>query len=309
MTDYQRAVARSMAQFTQSGDVTLSNEAFTSAVLKSAITTIPLKPRLQKNPLLSQEAERLATKAAKFGKTKCAEAVRARRPLRRQLQRDEDRIWRERVSEMEEAVKCGNTKKLYSLLRIYNGKATRASDCLTSRDGRTLLVNNECLERWRGHFQKLLNRPHPTFLELPLVQKDTYPAMIEPPTLSEITTSISKLKSGKAAGDDDFYPELIKCLPPSALQKLQKLLQQYWEAEKIPDEWRNAIVEPLHKTGSVTDPENYRGISLLPVVYKVLERIIADRLRTYRVHYTRAASRLQARALHSGPDLRHQMND
>ncbi|MFH4982035.1 hypothetical protein AB6A40_008744 [Gnathostoma spinigerum] len=224
MTDYRRAVARSMAQFTRSGDVTLSNETFTSAVLKSARTTIPLKPRLQKKPLLSQQAERFATKAAKFGKTKCAEAVRARRALCRQLQRDEERIWRERVSQTEEAVKCGNTKKSYSLLRICSGKATCAPDCLTSKDDRTLLVIDECLERWRGHFQKLLNRPHPTFPELSLVQKDTYSAITEPPTLSEITTSISKLKSGKPAGGDDVYPDLIKCLPPSALQKLQKLL-------------------------------------------------------------------------------------
>ncbi|MFH4985124.1 hypothetical protein AB6A40_011833, partial [Gnathostoma spinigerum] len=114
--------------------------------------------------------------------------------------------------------------------------ATRAPDCLTSEDGCTLLANNECLERWRGHFQKLLNRPHPTFPELPLMQKDTYPAMTEPRALPEITTSISKLKSGKAAGDDEVYPDLIRCLPPSALHKLQKLLQQYWETEKIPDE-------------------------------------------------------------------------
>ncbi|MFH4984755.1 hypothetical protein AB6A40_011464, partial [Gnathostoma spinigerum] len=282
MTDYRRAIARSMAQFTRSRDVTLSNETFTSAVLKSARTTIPLKPKLQRKPLLSHEAERLATEAAKFGKTKCAEAVRARRALRRQLQRDKEKIWRERVSEMEEAVKCGNTKKLYSLLRIYSGKATRTPDCLTSKDGRTLLVNDECLERWKGHFQKLLNRPHPSLPQLPVVQKGTYPAMTEPPGVSEIATSISKLKNGKAAGDDDVYPDLIECLPPSALQKLQNLLQQYWEIEKIPDEWRNAIVVPLNKKGSVTDPEDYRGIFLLPVVYKVLERIIADRLRTHR---------------------------
>ncbi|MFH4977159.1 hypothetical protein AB6A40_003868 [Gnathostoma spinigerum] len=167
---------------------------------------------------------------------------------------------------MEDAVKCGDTKKFYSLLRIYSGKATRAPDCLTSNDGSTLLVNDECLERWRGHFQKLLNRAHPAFPELPLGQKDTYPAMTEPPTLSEIATSIWKLKSGKAAGDDDVYPDLIKCLPPSAPQKLQKLLQQYWETEKVSDECRNAIVVPLHKEGSVIDPENYRGISLLAVV-------------------------------------------
>ncbi|MFH4975826.1 hypothetical protein AB6A40_002535 [Gnathostoma spinigerum] len=76
MTDYLRAVARTRAQFTRSGDVTLSNETFTSAVPKSARTTISLKSKQQKKPVLSQEAERLAKKAAQLGGTKCAEAAR-----------------------------------------------------------------------------------------------------------------------------------------------------------------------------------------------------------------------------------------
>ncbi|MFH4975830.1 hypothetical protein AB6A40_002539 [Gnathostoma spinigerum] len=104
--------------------------------------------------------------------------------------------------------------------------------------------------------------------------------MTEPQSVSKTTASISKLKNGKPAGDEDVFPDLVKCLPPSALQTLQKLLQLYWETKKIRDECRNSIVLQLHKKSSVTEPENYCGASLLTVVCKVLERIIAYRLRT-----------------------------
>ena len=42
----------------------------------------------------------------------------------------------------------------------------------------------------------------------------------------------------------------------------------------IPAEWKKAMVTPLHKSGAKDDPQNYRPISVLPAVSKVLERLI-----------------------------------
>ena len=40
----------------------------------------------------------------------------------------------------------------------------------------------------------------------------------------------------------------------------------------VPDEWKHALVTPVHKAGSKSDPSNYRPISVLPVFSKILER-------------------------------------
>ena len=40
----------------------------------------------------------------------------------------------------------------------------------------------------------------------------------------------------------------------------------------VPDEWKHALVTPLHKAGSKSDPSNYRPISVLTVFSKILER-------------------------------------
>ncbi|KAK6736463.1 hypothetical protein RB195_019257 [Necator americanus] len=90
------------------------------------------------------------------------------------------------------------------------------------------------------------------------------------------------MKNGKSGGDDGFSAELLKYLPPSRIREMTKIIRSIWIDERIPDSWRHAIIIPLTKKLSVMDPRNYRGISLLRVMYKVLERIILDRLTRHR---------------------------
>ena len=43
-----------------------------------------------------------------------------------------------------------------------------------------------------------------------------------------------------------------------------------------PDECKIAKLQPLYKKGKKTDPKNYRPTSLLPVISKILEKVILD---------------------------------
>ena len=47
---------------------------------------------------------------------------------------------------------------------------------------------------------------------------------------------------------------------------------------EIPQDWKCALIHPLHKKGDKTNPDNYRGISLLPVTYKILSKALLNRL-------------------------------
>lgn len=161
LQDYQQTVICRTSELTNSGRETPNFEIITKAVLMSAKETIPELPSTNKKPFLSLEAEHLAAKVGKLRRVKGTEANRAKRALRRQLRKDDEQLWTERASELEDAMKAGNTKKTFALLRFYSGKTKRAPDCLKAENEDKLLVNEKCLQRWREHFDKLLNRPPP----------------------------------------------------------------------------------------------------------------------------------------------------
>jgi len=50
--------------------------------------------------------------------------------------------------------------------------------------------------------------------------------------------------------------------------------------EELPGEWKSIIVS-IYKRGDKTDCSNYRGISLLPTTYNILNSILLSRLTQY----------------------------
>ena len=49
----------------------------------------------------------------------------------------------------------------------------------------------------------------------------------------------------------------------------------------FPNAWKRARVSPIFKEGRRTDPNNYRPISVLPVVSKLIERVVFNQLYEY----------------------------
>ncbi|KAF2366742.1 Reverse transcriptase domain [Trinorchestia longiramus] len=47
------------------------------------------------------------------------------------------------------------------------------------------------------------------------------------------------------------------------------------------DQWKHSIIKPLHKAGDINTASNYRPISLLPVLFKILEKVISNQLSTH----------------------------
>ena len=48
-----------------------------------------------------------------------------------------------------------------------------------------------------------------------------------------------------------------------------------------PSQWKHPIVIPTFKSGNIEDITNFRPISLLPILSKILEKIVANQLSTY----------------------------
>ena len=102
---------------------------------------------------------------------------------------------------------------------------------------------------------------------------------MSPQPLVETVKTIDQLKSSKAAGVDGIPPEIWKHEGPTMQGKLHELLVCCREQGKLPQDLSDAVIVTLYKNkGEKSDGGNYRGITLLSIAYKVLARLLLNRL-------------------------------
>ena len=82
------------------------------------------------------------------------------------------------------------------------------------------------------------------------------------------------LDVNKSTGHDGISPRMLKEAGYSIVPSLTKLINFSLLESKFPDSWKKANVIPIHKKGDKDDTNNYRPISILPVVSKLAERIV-----------------------------------
>lgn len=110
------------------------------------------------------------------------------------------------------------------------------------------------------------------------IYASTLKRLNDSPTKEEIRKALSHIKNNKSPGNDSITGEMLKAGSEETVEMLHNLLNRVWQEKKIPQEWKEAVIIPIHKKGSKSQCQNYRGISLLSVPSKVLTRIIYERL-------------------------------
>ena len=100
-------------------------------------------------------------------------------------------------------------------------------------------------------------------------------------TVAETRKALKELKPRKATGLDGIPSRLLKDAANVLAGPLTEIFNMTVGQGKIPKEGKKAKVIPVHKSGPRDDPENHRPISILPVVSKVLERLIHGQLSAY----------------------------
>ena len=93
-----------------------------------------------------------------------------------------------------------------------------------------------------------------------------------------VCSLLDKLCKSKATGLDKISARLLRCCPDLLSESLTVIFNCSINTGIFPDEWKCSKVIPLFKHGERGDLNNYRPISIIPVVAKVFERIIFDQI-------------------------------
>ena len=167
-------------------------------------------------------------------------------------------------------------KRGYDTTRPLSGRKTVLNKPVKDKNGVVLTRTDNQLNRWKEHFQEVLNRPAPEnppdLTEGPLLEIRTGQI-----TMAEIKISLKSLKNGKAAGCDNIPSEAWKEGGMVLAKVHNSLLNKICNEEDIPQDWKVGLLVKLPKKGDLCLCKNWRGIMRLTVASKVLCKIILER--------------------------------
>ena len=100
-------------------------------------------------------------------------------------------------------------------------------------------------------------------------------------TKQNVLRHLLGLNSNKAPGHDDIPARLLKDASYVLAEPLTNIINKSLTESVVPDSLKIAKVIPLFKTGSLNSFDNYRPISVLPTISKIMERVVYDQLTEY----------------------------
>ena len=103
--------------------------------------------------------------------------------------------------------------------------------------------------------------------------------MFQPVSINDVKQDVKDLKIIKSVGRDTPTNILKEC--SFTFSVLATWINKSFEKGAYPDSLKEAIVTPSFKKGDLLDKENYRPVSILPLLSKIFEKLIYKQLSNY----------------------------
>ena len=94
-----------------------------------------------------------------------------------------------------------------------------------------------------------------------------------PVSIQQVTNHLRKLKRNKAVGLDNIPPGYLKDVAYVITKPLTRVINLSLNTGVVPNDFKLEGVIPIFKSGSANNTDNYRPISVLPILSKILEKM------------------------------------
>jgi hypothetical protein len=152
--------------------------------------------------------------------------------------------------------------------------------------GKKDIINKISTEAYFDHFKKLMhnmdsvNNSNVDIQNMNINSNNIW--LNEPISVDEVEDAIRKLKNNKSCGSDMILNEFIKNSCLQLITVYVKLFNVVLDTGVIPSSWTEGIIIPIFKNkGEITDPDNYRGITLLSCLGKLFTSILNVRINSF----------------------------
>ena len=210
------------------------------------------------------------------------------RKLNNELRRETDRArevwWEEQCAELGELDKKGKMDLLYNKVKFLAGIKRHGGGKnrgIKDEEGRLITESEEIKSRWGRYVMELYDADgRPVDSELEQEEDCTVDEDSRGPDIlkEEVIRALKDMKLNKAEGVDGISAEMWKAIGDAGERYLIELSQEMYKVGTWPKEFAKTIMIPIAKKSNATDCGDYRTISLIPHVSKIMLKILQKRI-------------------------------
>ena len=238
--------------------------------------------------------------------TEIADAIKSRDSAKKHKNEDQFKFWRQKVKLLSKRAKKSfysrsinenkrNPRSLWRNLKELSGKSDQVyqTNYINDDDGNPIEDPLTTAETFNTFFTNIfktvsnppnsLNNESRDLINRFVSSKTENQNAFQLPFVAEefILRQLQLLDESKSTGLDGIGPRILKMSHTIIAKPLTKVLNLSIKSSKFPERFKNAKVTPIHKKGSKSDKNNYRPISILPIISKLLERHVANSVKQF----------------------------
>jgi len=194
----------------------------------------------------------------------------------------------------------GDSSKLWKHLNQLTPKETKSTPTILKEGNTSLTSAADICESLNNYFSTIVQQYLPVSTHAPDFSQlkdftnsklsDDAVLTIPPINCNYVLKSLAELDPHKSTGLDGLSSKILKLSAPVIANPLTSIFNRSISTGNFPTLWKTARITPVHKSGSHSDKNNYRPISILCIVSKLLERhihkCISAYISTYNLLYT-----------------------
>ena len=182
----------------------------------------------------------------------------------------------------------GNPKGLWRTIHSLGlpKKSPKASNICLNQNGENIFSPQSTAEIFKDFFSNIANNlatklPVPTdkfgdhfvssFYKKLNIKSNFH---FTPTTKETVHKILNNLEASKAPGIDNIKSMFLKDGAKILAAPIAQLCNLSMSTTTFPSECKIAKLKPLFKKGCKTEPKNYRPISLLPIISKIIEKVV-----------------------------------
>jgi hypothetical protein len=187
------------------------------------------------------------------------------------------RIWEGHFRKLCEAGDSHSKDSTFWKNKFKSLKKTKRVSRRMARLNKKKLTTTEILEAIKGlpdHKAPGMDGVTNEILKISLSREDNRSVTQESIPFSKSWIVESKLHGGTLVDEELLTSSSTNTMCSALVREVKRI----WSGGEWPDEWNCAVVVPIPKKGDLTDPNNYRGISLINTTMKVFAICLKNRL-------------------------------